>query len=122
MTTKMEKSAMSERVIVLDEPTLQFGGGQDTIDPHDGLALFGPFSLQTSSHPRSPAYVVLSTKEGLDIFKRLYQDLECILPHDHSLREGGADAKLRGGHHTCREFTGNDRMNRTRIPGAAAAC
>jgi hypothetical protein len=50
-TTQMDHPAMTEHVIVLDEPTLHFGGGQATIDPHDGLALFGPFGLETSSHP-----------------------------------------------------------------------
>lgn len=58
-----------ERIIVLDEPTLQFAGGQDSVDPHDGLALFGPFSLHTPYHPTSPAYVVLGTTEGIDLFK-----------------------------------------------------
>jgi tetratricopeptide (TPR) repeat protein len=52
---------------------------------------------------------------------RLYQDFECILPHDHSPSIGGAYAKRRGCHRTCREFTGHDRLHCTSIPGAAAA-
>lgn len=34
---------MNERVIILDEPVLQFADGHSASDPHDGLALFGPF-------------------------------------------------------------------------------
>jgi hypothetical protein len=55
------------------------------------------------------------------LHNRHYQDLKCILPHDQSPSEGGAYAKRRGGHHTCREFTGDDRINRPRIPGASSA-
>jgi hypothetical protein len=60
---------MSERVIVIDEPTLQFAGNQTAIDPHDGLALFGPFSAGTSSHPQSPGHIVLAGREGLDLWR-----------------------------------------------------
>jgi hypothetical protein len=65
----MGQGMMTESVNLLDEPSLQFAGGQDTIDPHDGLALFGPFSWQTPSHPQSPNYIVLGTKTGIDLFQ-----------------------------------------------------
>ena len=52
---------------------------------------------------------------------RLYQDLECIMPHDQSPGVGGAYAKRRRGDTTSREFTGDDGVNRARIHGAAAA-
>jgi YetA-like protein len=67
--------------------------------------------------------MVLLNEEGMAYQPciRLYQDLKCILHHDQLPSEGGAYAKLRGGHHTCREFTGDDRMNRPRIPGASSA-
>ncbi|MGI6387984.1 MAG: hypothetical protein ACOX2W_12865 [Desulfomonilia bacterium] len=38
-----------DKLIVLDEPTLQFAQGQDAIDPHDGLTLFDLLAL--ISHP-----------------------------------------------------------------------
>lgn len=59
---------MSERVIIFDEPTLQFAGGHDAIDPHDGLALFGPYGQGTSFHATSPPYVVMGTRLGLDLW------------------------------------------------------
>ena len=49
---------------------------------------------------------------------RHYQDLECMISHATKSSVGGADAQLRGCHHTCREPTGDDRRNRTSIPGA----
>src|SRR5213594_139392 len=65
MTTKAKnQTAVTERVIVLDEPTLHFAEGQNAIDPHDGLGLFGPFGTGTSAHPQSPAYIVLGPDEG----------------------------------------------------------
>lgn len=56
---------MSERVIVLEEPSLDFAEGQVAEDPHDGLGLFGPFSLGSSSHPVSPPHIVLGPPSGL---------------------------------------------------------
>jgi hypothetical protein len=54
-------------------------------------------------------------------FIRLYQDLECIMPHDQSSSVGGAYAKRRGCDPTCRELTSDDGVNRGRIRRAAAA-
>src|SRR6266850_5228043 len=51
---------------------------------------------------------------------RLYQDLECIMPHDESSSVGGAYAKLRRGNPTSMEFTGHDGVNRASIHGTAA--
>jgi hypothetical protein len=56
------------RIVVLDEPELLFGSGQRALDPHDGLGLFGPFSLGQPSHPRSPAYMVIGAPEGIALF------------------------------------------------------
>ena len=49
----------------LDEPLLQFAEGQFAADPHDGLALYGPFSLGQPSHPHTPAYMVIGPPEGV---------------------------------------------------------
>ncbi|MFK7928647.1 MAG: hypothetical protein AB8H79_10705, partial [Myxococcota bacterium] len=38
-------------------------------DPHDGLALFGPHSAGTSSHPTTPAYILIGSPEGTDAFR-----------------------------------------------------
>ncbi len=58
----------SEQVTILDEPLLSFSGNQKAEDPHDGLALFGPFGRDTSSHPKTPAYILLGTPEGTALF------------------------------------------------------
>lgn len=50
------------KVIHLEEPTLQFGYGQDAVDPHDGLSFFGPFDLKS---PQSVPHVVIGTESGI---------------------------------------------------------
>ena len=57
-----------ERVMVLDEPELEFRYGQRVQDPRDGLALFGPYDAD-ESHSRTPAYGVIGTPEGIDRFR-----------------------------------------------------
>lgn len=57
------------KVILLDEPGLEFGFGQKTPEPHDGLSLFGPFEQDRPSHPKSPAYIVLGPPEGIQHFE-----------------------------------------------------
>lgn len=52
-----------------DEPQLEFANGQRASDPHDGLALHGPYSAGSASHPRSPAYIVVGTPEGTAAFR-----------------------------------------------------
>jgi hypothetical protein len=55
----------SEQLLYLDEPSLQFASGQYACDPHDGLALFGPFSQGQPSHPQTPAFMLIGTPEGV---------------------------------------------------------
>lgn len=50
-------------------------------------------------------------RQGKQRCKRLYQDFQCIMPHDQTPSVGGAYAKLRGGHPTSREFTLDDRLH-----------
>ena len=52
-------------ITVLPEPELEFRYGQRTIDPRDGLALFGPFDADEPSHPRSIIYGAIGTVFGL---------------------------------------------------------
>jgi hypothetical protein len=68
---------MSERVIVLEEPSLDFAAGQAAEDPHDGLGLFGPFSLGSSSHPATPPYVVLGHPSGLSSWEAWASQMNC---------------------------------------------
>lgn len=55
-------------ITVLDEPLLEFANGFSTIDPRDGLSLFGPFTTGDSSHPSSPPYILLGTDHGISLF------------------------------------------------------
>lgn len=56
---------LNDSITVLDEPMIQFAGGQAAIDPHDGLGLFGPFSPEPSSTVVSTSYAVVGSPEGL---------------------------------------------------------
>ncbi len=56
-------------MLFLDEPLLEFAEGQLASDPHDGLALYGPFSSGGPSHPQSPPYVIVGAAEGVLSFK-----------------------------------------------------
>jgi hypothetical protein len=62
------KQTMNERVIILDEPVLQFAGGHSASDPHDGLVLFGPYGQGTAHHCSSPPYMVVGTPFGLNLW------------------------------------------------------
>ncbi|MHC4879845.1 MAG: argonaute/piwi family protein [Planctomycetota bacterium] len=62
---------MSDRFYLLEEPLLQFGANNISIDPHDGLALFGP------SEPIAalPDHVVIGTPVGVDLWKGWVNEL-----------------------------------------------
>lgn len=63
------KVKMTESIIVFNEPELEFRYGQRVKDPHDGLALFGPFDADSQSHPGALPYIVLGTDSGISQFK-----------------------------------------------------
>ena len=65
---------MSE-VHVLSEPRLEFRFGQESVDPHTGLALFGPFDSDMPSHPGSINYGVIGTSEGIERFHAFASEL-----------------------------------------------
>ena len=56
---------MTEQLILLDEPELEFGEGQTTLDPHDGLSLFGCFGSAGSDRS---THVVIGTEVGLTLW------------------------------------------------------
>ena len=58
---------MKNKLIVFDEPDLEFRYTQKAKDPRDGLGLFGPFDADLPSHPKLN-YVVLGTTIGIDAF------------------------------------------------------
>lgn len=80
---------MRDDVVVLPEPALEFRYEQQLVDPHDGLAVFGPYDGNQPSHPRGISYAVVGTPAGVASFRawsRLIQGP--ILP------EGDLDPRL----------------------------
>src|SRR5438045_3450261 len=64
ITTKMT----SDELTVLPEPRIEFGANQRLQDPHDGLALFGPYDASAANHPKSIPYALLGTAPGVAAF------------------------------------------------------
>ena len=62
-----------DSIIVLDEPALQFAGGQSALAPQDGLGLFGPYSADASNPLISPNDVVVGAPEGIAQFGKWSQ-------------------------------------------------
>ena len=56
------------KLTVIDEPLLEFAYGQQLQDPHDGLAIFGPYDIQAASHPKSIVLGLLATPTGRQKF------------------------------------------------------
>jgi hypothetical protein len=57
---------MSNPLITFDEPDLEFRFGQKLKDPHDGLALFGPYDADQPTRPSSLNYIAIGTPAALD--------------------------------------------------------
>ncbi len=68
-------------LFVFDEPHLEFANGQSASDPHDGLALFGPYSSGTSSHPVTPPYILIGTPEGTAAFEAWAKAMNASAAH-----------------------------------------
>ncbi len=60
---------MQDGISLLAEPALEFCHGQRMVDPHAGLALFGPYDAGAPSQPKSIAYGVIGTARGIDAFR-----------------------------------------------------
>lgn len=61
---------LTNPIISFNEPELEFRYRQRVTDPHDGLALFGPFDADLPSQPGSLTYILLGTDEGILSFNR----------------------------------------------------
>ena len=66
---------MNKKIHLIEEPLLDFGMGQQAPDPHNGLSIFGPASLDDNSHPNKINYSIIGTTEGIqkaiDFIKRI---------------------------------------------------
>lgn len=58
-----------KKLRVLPEPALEFRYNQKAIDPHDGLALYGPYDADLPSHPRNISYWLIGTTTGIGMFQ-----------------------------------------------------
>ena len=69
-------SASPIDLTLLSEPRLDFRYAQKLVDPHAGLALFGPFDADEASHPKGISYAVIGAPEGLAAFDAFAKALE----------------------------------------------
>lgn len=72
---------MNKEVLLLSEPELEFGNHQLMQDPHDGLALFGPYDLAGSSQPKNIVYGLIATPDGVKLFEEWGKILNSALVH-----------------------------------------
>ncbi len=62
---------MIDKFFLFEEPDLQFGTSNVSVDPHDGLALFGPAEASNSL----PDHVVIGTQSGIHLWKNWVEEL-----------------------------------------------
>lgn len=65
----------ADRLLVLNEPGLEFGYQQRLPDPRNGLGLFGPYDRALPSRPGSVSFGVIGRPQGLDEFHRFAEAL-----------------------------------------------
>lgn len=73
---------ISSDVSVLQEPPIEFRYGQRLSDPHDGLAMFGPYDTDLPSHPRNISYGFVGTAGGLNRFQEFAERLRASITVD----------------------------------------
>src|ERR1022692_4522216 len=74
--SKQMGSQLNASLKILPEPDLEFRYGQRTQDPHAGLGLFGPYSADSGSHPKSIVYGVIGSPQGVDAMHQWSQLME----------------------------------------------
>ncbi len=60
----------------LEEPSLEFRYRQSLVEPHSGLALFGPYDADQPSHPSSISYGLIGTPQSNTLFAAFAQALQ----------------------------------------------
>ena len=76
---------MDSAVSVLPEPILEFRHHQGLVDPHDGLAMFGPYDGDLPSEPGSISYGVIGTPAGIAAFGAWSQLMKKAIPTERGL-------------------------------------
>ncbi len=64
----VDEIAGASGIQVMPEPELEFRYGQLSLDPHAGLALFGPYDADLSSRPGQIIYGVVGRPDGIVLF------------------------------------------------------
>lgn len=64
-TRRQRRKFPLPQVEVLPEPLLEFQFGQLSPDPHEGLALFGPWDAGRPEQPKRIRYAIIGTPEGV---------------------------------------------------------
>src|ERR1700674_4945733 len=62
------KEPDDSQIAILPEPELEFRYGQRAVDPHAGLALFGPYDADSPGRPGQITYGVAGRPEGIALF------------------------------------------------------
>src|SRR3972149_121909 len=76
---------MDDKVLVFPEPPREFRYGQAMADPHDGLAIFGPYDAEMPPHPRNISYALVGPARGTDAFVRLCELIQSPIETDPDL-------------------------------------
>jgi hypothetical protein len=63
------RHSLPEQVQVFPEPPLEFCYGRAMADPHDGLAMFGPYDTDLPCHPKNISYALIGTRKGMTAFR-----------------------------------------------------
>lgn len=71
-----------DKVKVFNEPLLDFGMGQQAPDPHNGLSLFGPYSVNENSHPAKINYSIIGTDHGLELATTFVERIKLPIIND----------------------------------------
>jgi hypothetical protein len=72
---------MAVPVSVFPEPPLEFRYGQVMHDPHDGLAVFGPYDADSPTQPKSISYGLVGTPRGIDLFQHWARAIQSPIQH-----------------------------------------
>lgn len=67
-----------QRLVLFDEPKLQFGHGQTDPYSKDGLLLFGPPSEE--GQPSSLRYGIVGTQKGIELFQEWRRAIQGVIP------------------------------------------
>lgn len=73
---------MDDRVLVLAEPALEFRYAQSLTDPHDGLAMFGPYDADLASQPRKISYGLVGSHSGIGGFSAWSERIQAPIRAD----------------------------------------